>query len=190
MEDKKKIRIKTRRTWGIKPFQRVERSGKTYSRKGDPLGLEHELDEGDESRIVGLDVGLKRTGVAISDPLGITAQPLGVLDSEEAIPRLKELTGKRQISLFVIGHPLGMDGKRGKSAKMVEEFAQKLEDATNVPYRLVDERLSSRAGERALREMGRKPSRDKGAVDQIAAVIILQSYLDRATRMNSEDEHD
>jgi putative Holliday junction resolvase len=187
MDDEKRIQMKTRKRWGIKPFQRVEKSGKIYSRKGDPLGLEDEMDEGEEPRIVGLDVGRKRTGVAISDPLGITAQPLGVVDSEEAIPRLTELTGKRQVALFVIGHPLSMDGERGRSAEMVEEFARKLKEATNVPFCLVDERLSSKAGERALREMGRKPSRNKGAVDQIAAVIILQSYLDRVTRMNSED---
>jgi len=188
MNEKKTVHIKTRRLWQIKPFERVKKSGKIYSRGQEPVGREDENDEAAESRLIGLDFGERRTGVSISDPLGLTAQPLGVVDSEEAIASLKRLTTRYNVTAFVVGHPLNMNGHPGESAKRAEEFAERLKAETGVPYMLVDERLSSRAGERALREMGRKPSRDKKMVDQIAAVMILQSYLDRRNNMKREEE--
>jgi putative Holliday junction resolvase len=190
MAEKKIVRIKTRRKWNIKPFERVKKSGKIYSRKSGSAPVDYELNNDRESRIIGLDFGERRTGISISDPLGITAQPAGVVASEDAITSLGKLTAKYDVVLFVIGHPLSMSGKRGESAMRTEEFAETLMGATGIPYVLVDERLSSRASERALREMGRQPSREKATIDQIAAVMILQSYLDKANRMKREDQNE
>jgi putative Holliday junction resolvase len=188
MKEKKTLRLRTRRLWRIKPFERIQKSRKTYSRGGNREPTGDELSEDTEPRRIGLDVGERRIGVSISDPLGLTAQPLGVIDSENAVAKLRQLTKKFEVERFVIGHPLNMKGERGERALSVEEFAKNLEDATGIPYTLIDERLSSKASERALREMGEKPSRKKEAVDQMAAIIILQSYLDRVNSMRSEEE--
>jgi putative Holliday junction resolvase len=187
MNEEKRVRIRTRRLWKIKPFERVKKSGKIYSRRSEPESTGDELDERD-SRIIGLDFGERRIGISISDPLGLTAQPGGVVDSQEAISSLVKMTTRYDVSLFVIGHPLDASGEQGESAKRVEEFAGELKEATSIPYALVDERFSSRAAERALRDMGKQPSREKAAVDQIAAVMILQSYLDRINSMKHEDD--
>ena len=145
--------------------------------------MEEEL----EPRVLGLDVGEKRIGVAISDPLGITAQPLGVIGAESGIEELKELMPKHEIELIVVGHPLTLKGERGERARSVEEFARNLKTATGVPFTLVDERLSTKAAERIMREMGRKPSREKVRVDELSAVIILQSYLDGKATFEPKD---
>lgn len=170
---------KIRRFFKIKPGQRVKESGKVYSRK--KLSQPGLTDTGHEpeSRVIGLDVGKKRVGVAMSDPLRITAQPVDVVETEEAILKLKRLTENYDVELFVIGNPLTLDGHPEEQAQSVLRFAKKLRDATGLPFILEDERLSTKAAERTLRQMGRKPSREKEAVDQMAAIIILQSYLDR-----------
>jgi putative Holliday junction resolvase len=179
--------LKVRRFWKTKPFERIKKSDKVYSRNKDAQRPAHDVEEESEARVLGLDVGDKRIGVAISDPLGITAQPLGVIDAERGMEELKELMPKHEIELIVVGHPLTLKGERGERARSVEEFARNLESATGVPFTLVDERLSTKAAERIMREMGRKPSREKGRVDELAAVIILQSYLDRKAMSKYED---
>jgi len=179
--------LKIRRFWKIRPFERIKKSDKVYSRKGEAQRPAHDMQEELEPRVLGLDVGEKRIGAAISDPLGITAQPLGVIDAESGIEKLKELIPKHEIGLIVVGHPLTLKGERGERARSVEEFARNLKTATGVPFTLVDERLSTKAAERIMREMGRKPSREKGRVDELAAVIILQSYLDGKATFKPKD---
>lgn len=179
--------LKVRRFWKMKPFERIKKSDKVYSRHKDVQRPAHDVEEESEARVLGLDVGDKRIGVAISDPLGITAQPLGVIDAESGMEELKELMPKHEIELIVVGHPLTLKGERGERARSVEEFARNLKTATGVPFTLVDERLSTKAAERIMREMGRKPSREKGRVDELAAVIILQSYLDRKATFETKD---
>ncbi|MFQ5905253.1 MAG: Holliday junction resolvase RuvX [bacterium] len=179
--------LKIRRFWKIKPFARVKKSGKIYSRKRERRRTFDEARGELEPRVLGLDVGERRIGVAMSDLLGVTAQPLCVIDAQNALQKLKELAAKHDVELFVIGYPLTLRGEKGDKARDMEEFATNLKNATGVPTKLVDERLSSKAAERALREMGRKPSRDKGSVDQIAAVMILQSYLDTRSRLAHEE---
>ena len=182
--------LKIRRFWKIKPFERIKKSAKVYSRDRETHRPAHDVEEELQPRVLGLDVGEKRIGVAMSDPLGITAQPLGVIDAESGIQKLKELVSKHEVELIVVGHPLTLKGERGERAHSVEEFARNLESETGVPCTLVDERLSSKAAERAMREMGRKPSREKGRVDELAAIIILQSYLDRKAMSEYEDSNE
>lgn len=185
---KKEIpQLKIRRFWKIKPFERIKKSDKVYSRKRKG---EHPAEDPEEElhpRVLGLDVGEERIGVAMSDALGITAQPLGIVDAGSAMKKLKELVSKHEIGLIVVGHPLTLKGERGERARSVEEFARNLKIATGVPFTLVDERLSTKAAERVMREMGRKPSREKGRVDELSAVIVLQSYLDRKAMSEYED---
>jgi len=179
--------LKIRRFWKIKPFERIKKSDKVYSRKRETQPPAHDPEEELQPRVLGLDVGEERIGVAMSDPLGITAQPLGVIDAESGIAKLKELVSRHEIGLIVVGHPLTLKGERGERARSVEEFARNLGSTTGVPFALVDERLSSKAAERVIREMGKKPSREKGRVDELAAVIILQSYLDGKAMSEYED---
>jgi len=132
-------------------------------------------------RILGLDYGRKRIGIAISDPLGITAQPLETLeegDDRKAIERVACLVQCHQVGTIVIGCPLTLRGEKGHSVKMVERFIQQMEKRLSVPIVKWDERLSSAEAERYLKTMKIKPSRQKGKIDQIASVLILQNYMD------------
>ncbi len=188
MKKKEIIRPKVRRRWTVKPFERIKESDKIYSRTREDQKFQSDDREETEPRIIGLDLGEQRVGVAMSDPLGITAQPVGVIPASEALAGLSELCAKKGVTLFVIGHPLGLRGEAGPKAKEAQEFGNRLSEVTGVPHVLFDERLSSVAAERALREMGVKPSRKKEAVDLIAAVLILQSYLDRKNRLDARGE--
>jgi putative Holliday junction resolvase len=188
MKKEDTTRPKVRRAWTIKPFERIKESDKIYSRTREAEKSLRDNGEESEPRIIGLDLGEKRIGVAISDPLGITAQPVGVIPASDALETLKELRARRDAALFVIGYPLGLRGEAGQKAIEAQEFGKRLSEVTGVPHVLFDERLSSVAAQRALREMGVKPSRKKEAVDVIAAVLILQSYLDRKNRPDAGGE--
>lgn len=136
-------------------------------------------------RVLGLDIGHKRIGVAVSDPLGITAQGLTVITYEntvEALQKLSSLCLEYAAERIVAGLPLNMDGSRGEAVRLVEDFTQKLKDLTELPVTLVDERLSSRAAERTLIAGGVRRRERKGVKDMLAAVLILESYLASAGR--------
>ena len=138
-------------------------------------------------RIIALDVGERRIGVALSDPTGTLASPLttinhaseGIQPTLDAIVRLVQ---ENEASEIVVGIPVSMSGREGPQARVIRDFVKRLAERTTVPIRRVDERLSSVQAERMLRDSGARPSRDKGKIDAAAAAIILQSYLDSARR--------
>ena len=133
-------------------------------------------------RILGLDVGDRRIGVALSDALGLTAQRLTVLERQggsgdaEAVRALIE---RHAVDTVVMGLPLTMRGEQGPQAKKVEEFSEALKRRISVPIELVDERLTTVQGTRALQETHTSRRARKGMIDQVAAQLILQQFLDR-----------
>ena len=132
-------------------------------------------------RILALDHGTVRIGVALSDELKMIATPLEVIPAEPwagFLDRLKELIREREVELIIIGLPRNMDGSHGPAALKVQEFISVLQGAVAVPIQKVDERLSSVQAQRFLREAGKKSRQQRGQVDQTAAAILLQSYLD------------
>lgn len=132
-------------------------------------------------RILALDVGKRRIGLALSDPLGITAQGLETLERtriRDDLARLKQLATEREVSLFLVGLPLHMSGAESAQAAYVREFARRLEEYTGVPVRFWDERLTTVEADRALREGHASLQQRKRSIDRMAAVILLESYLD------------
>ena len=133
------------------------------------------------SRILALDLGKKRIGLAISDPLRITAQGLPNLDRTNKradLAALGELAAEREVGLILMGNPIGMRGAEGRQSGWVREFAAALESYTHLPVKLWDERLTSVEAGRVLRSSGIGIEKLAAAVDRLSAVILLQSYLD------------
>jgi|SRR5277367_5912784 putative Holliday junction resolvase len=132
-------------------------------------------------RLLGLDVGNRRIGVAVSDGLGLTAQPLLTLlrkkprDDLRSLARLARKYGCQEI---VVGNPLHLSGDRSRQAEKTQAFAQLLADETKLPVHLWDERLTTSEAHRILYESGRPRAEHREVVDQVAAVIILQGFLD------------
>jgi len=134
-----------------------------------------------QSRILALDLGKKRIGLAISDPLGITAQGLPNLvrvRKRADLAALEQLVRERQVGLILMGNPINMRGDEGRQSAWVREFAQALEQRTGLPVKLWDERLTSVEANRVLRSSGISIEKRAAAVDRLSAVILLQSYLD------------
>jgi putative Holliday junction resolvase len=132
-------------------------------------------------RILALDPGTKRIGVAISDPLKMIASPLENIDAEPFsafLVRLKDLIREKEVELILVGMPRNMDGSYGESAAKVREFVTVLKEAIQVPIQTVDERLTSAQANRILKEGGVRGSDRKGKVDPMAAALMLRSYLD------------
>jgi putative pre-16S rRNA nuclease len=133
-----------------------------------------------EPRIMGLDVGDRRIGVAVSDALGLTAQPvLTVVRSNrrQDIKSIQRLIRRYQCSAIVVGNPLYMSGDQSPQAAKAQTFAQMLREETGLPVHLWDERLTTTEAHRHLRAAGRPGKEHKAVVDQVAAVLILESYL-------------
>lgn len=144
------------------------------------------------ARLLGLDVGERRIGLALSDPLGVTAQPFGVLDRtnlETDLEQLAKLCVENDVAELVVGLPTDRHGNVGPQAQLVLEFADKLHGATGIPVRTWDERFSTVAAERALREGGVPGRRRKGLRDQMAAQLILQGYLDAHRESRNDYEN-
>ena len=134
-------------------------------------------------RILALDLGKKRIGLALSDELGITAQGLETLEREgrrDDIEKLRRLAAERGVASFLIGDPVHMSGEAGRQSEYTREFARDLEYKTGLPVKFWDERWTSREAERTLRGSGIAHGRRKPAIDRLSAVILLQSYLDSA----------
>ena len=132
-------------------------------------------------RILALDLGKKRIGLALSDELGITAQGLETLEREgrrDDIEALRRLAADHNVKLIVIGDPLHMSGQQSRQSDYTREFAKELEYKTGIPVRFRDERWTSREAERTLRGSGIAHDKRKPAIDRLSAVILLQSYLD------------
>lgn len=135
-------------------------------------------------RVLALDHGTKRVGVALSDELKMIAQPLEFIPAvpfAKLLERLKELIREKEVERIVLGLPRNMDGSYGPAALKVREFAAALRDALTVPIDLWDERLTSAQANRLLIEADVNRRRRKEKVDKVAAAILLQSYLDRNT---------
>ncbi len=132
-------------------------------------------------RILALDVGKRRIGIAVSDPLGITAQGLQTL--ERVNPRrdyaaLAILAREHGVSLILVGNPIGMSGREGRQAEYVRRFAEGLAERIGLPVKMWDERLTTAEASRVLRESGIGIEKRARAVDRLSAVLILQNYLD------------
>jgi putative Holliday junction resolvase len=132
-------------------------------------------------RILALDHGTKRIGVAASDALKLLAQPLEFIPAgsfDAVLARLRQLIVEKDVELIVIGLPRNMDGSDGPAARAVRDFVDRLRNQITVPLVTWDERLSSVQAQRLLRQAGHKAKQQKGKVDASAAAILLQSYLD------------
>ena len=133
-------------------------------------------------RIIGIDYGRKRVGVAVSDPLGIFASALETVQSAKIIEYLKKYAENEKVVLFVVGYPINMDGKPSEAAKDIDIFLKLLAKAfPEIPVQLEDERFTSVLAHRAMIDGGMKKQdrMKKESVDKISAAIILQSYLDK-----------
>ena len=132
-------------------------------------------------RVLALDHGTKRIGIALSDELKMIAQPLEFVPAEPFsgfLGRLKELMAEKQVELILVGMPRNMDGSYGPAALKVEEFVATLRRALAVPIKTWDERLTSAQANRFLIQGNVRREKRKEKVDQTAAAILLQSYLD------------
>lgn len=143
------------------------------------------MDQGNENpgqrRVLALDVGKRRIGLAVSDPMGLTAQGLETLERttiREDLAKLAELASSKDVGLLLLGNPLHMSGREGRQAEYVREFAGRLEAATGLPVKFWDERLTTVEAQRVLRESGISIAKRARAVDRLAAVLLLESYLD------------
>ncbi len=136
-------------------------------------------------RILGLDVGGRRIGVAISDPDGRLAVPLQIIDgrdAETAIEAIRNIARTEQAESIAVGHPLSMNGSAGPQARRVEAFARRLAHASGLTVELWDERLTTAQVERSTTgpaRRRRRTDRRPAPTDDLAAAIILQAYLDR-----------
>lgn len=133
-------------------------------------------------RIVGIDYGRKRVGVAVSDPLGIFASALDTVQSTKIIDYLKSYAQKEHVVKFVVGYPMNMDNRPSEAARDVDAFLKVLaKHFPGIPVELEDERFTSVLAHRAMIDGGMKKSgrMDKMSVDKISAAIILQTYMDR-----------
>jgi putative Holliday junction resolvase len=134
-------------------------------------------------RVLGVDYGRARIGVAISDELGMLAHPLETIPAKNidaAAKRVADLARERAVERVVLGMPKHMNGDIGAAADEVEAFAKKLRPLLGCELMMWDERLTTTAAHRALRDSGQKTKHTRGVVDQVAAQMILQGYLDRA----------
>ena len=132
-------------------------------------------------RTLALDHGSKRVGVAISDEMGIIAQPLEFLPAkprETLLQRLRDIVDNREVGEVLVGMPRNMNGTYGPAAEQAREFVEDLKAVLAVPVKTWDERLTSAQANRALIEGGVRRDQRKARVDQTAAAILLQSYLD------------
>jgi len=132
-------------------------------------------------RILCIDYGEKRLGLALSDELGITAQPFGKIeprDMEDAISAIEKIVTDNSVGEVVMGLPLTLRGKVGEAASCVMAFARKLSNRLGMPVVTWDERLSTKQGEEVLKRGGVRRKQRKEVVDSVAAAIVLQSYLD------------
>ena len=144
-------------------------------------------------RIMGLDFGSKTVGVAISDPLLITAQGITIIRRKEenklrqTLAQIEELIQEYEVTEIVLGNPKNMNDTLGERSKLSEEFKERLERRTGLPVVLWDERLTTVAADKAMMEAGIRREHRKEHVDRIAATFILQGYLDY--RKNMEEQN-
>jgi putative holliday junction resolvase len=158
--------------------------------QGEPSSLPQAMDRPGHPRVVALDLGKSRVGVAIADELGLLAHPRPPLDghNKKALLRaLADLAREEGVGLFLVGLPLDMSGAEGAMAARASTLAREITEATGVPVELFDERWTTREATQKLRQSGVDARRQKALVDGMAAAVMLQSFLDRARGGTTED---
>jgi putative Holliday junction resolvase len=141
-------------------------------------------------RVLGLDLGRRRIGLAISDPTGI-ALPAGTLERRslpEDLRWLQDYSAEREVTQIVVGLPIHMNGSSGPEAEEARGFARRLEETTRLPVELLDERWTTVEAERALRATGRRGRDRRRVVDSVAATILLRTYLERESNRRERGE--
>jgi putative holliday junction resolvase len=137
------------------------------------------------SRLLGIDYGKKRIGLAISDPLGIFASGLDTLENrspKQVVQAIQSIIQAYNVEKLIVGLPLKTSGEAGVAVEGVQQFGTWLSEATGLPIFYQDERFTSFLAEKSLREQNIKPSRQKHLVDKVSAALILQQYLDKLSR--------
>jgi len=132
-------------------------------------------------RILAIDYGKKRTGLAVSDPLQMIAGGLATVESRETVDYLRDYTNQEDVELFILGEPRQMNYEPSENLPRVEQFRKALQKAIpNIPILMVDERFTSTLAHRAMLEGGlkKKQRQDKYLVDELSATILLQTYLE------------
>lgn len=129
-------------------------------------------------RVLALDLGEARVGVALSDPLGMTAQPLEVIERWRLLARLREIIAEYEVQRIVVGYPLKLDGSEGPAAIAVKAATAEIEKETGLPVELWDERLTTAQANRMMIGGDVRRADRKSKIDKVAAALILQSYLD------------
>jgi putative Holliday junction resolvase len=132
------------------------------------------------ARILSIDYGLRRTGIAVTDPLQIIATGLTTVDTKELMPFLKKYFQQEQVELVIIGEPKNWDDSDTHATPLVNAFVKQfVKDFPNLPYKMVDERYTSKMAKQSMIDSGmkKKDRQNKKLVDEIAATIMLQEYL-------------
>jgi putative Holliday junction resolvase len=134
-------------------------------------------------RLLGLDLGERRIGLAVTDASGMLATPTGYLVRtrlKQDISLILDIARQREVQGIVVGIPFTLAGKLGTQAKQAQGFIRHLKNSTTLPVYTVDERFTSFEAEAILRDAGQQPSRHRGAIDAAAATLLLQRFLDQA----------
>ncbi len=137
-----------------------------------------------KGRVLGVDYGAKRIGVAVSDPMRIIAQTLTTLEYthlNDALTTLQKIILKYDIKEAVVGCPLTLSGQLNSTTRKARAFFEEVRKLGDLTVAFLDERFTSKIAESILRQMGQSPSKNKGKIDEIAAAVLLQNYLDRQT---------
>ena len=135
-----------------------------------------------QTRVLAIDYGERRLGIALSDPSGRVAQPLTVVErstDRQAVDSIASLLNDYEVTQIIVGDPRSLSGRAGTQAAKVKKFAAALREACDIPIEMYDERLSSKEARSQLAAAGVSGRRVKGLVDKVAASLFLQSYLDR-----------
>ena len=144
-------------------------------------------------RVLGIDLGGRRVGTALSDPSGLIASALETIDGRDKdylIAHIRALTEKHNVSEVVVGRPLNLDGSEGEQAKKYAELTERLAQRLPVPVVVQDERLTTVEAHNTMKSLGENSKKRRESVDRVAAVLILQTYLDKknaAKRRESDD---
>jgi putative Holliday junction resolvase len=144
-------------------------------------------------RILAIDYGARRIGIAVSDPIRVTAQSLPTIAAkglQKILSELETIINKKQVTEIVVGMPLNLKGEMTAAAQKVEKFIHHLQNRFGLPVHSWDERWTSIAAQRTIWEFGKSPSRNKDKVDQISAMLILQSFLDHLNFKNQQAKQD
>jgi putative Holliday junction resolvase len=146
-------------------------------------------------RILALDIGKRRIGVAVSDPLGLVARPVQTLRSVSLnvdVAKVTEIAGELEAEMIVVGDPLHMSGDAGTMSNRAHKFGEVLREVSGLPVEYCDERLTSVEAQRILQESGVPPRKAREQIDAVAAAVILQSYLNtlKPPRSGSEPLED